>query len=110
MSLSRYEQQALEQLTAAADVMEGHMETSNTMQVLRAIRDELGMLHMNPSYRDQFVAAVNIEINQGHSPEAVVEYIIQIRRIVRAYYLTMSKEGLNDQAIALSAQRIKLEL
>ena len=53
---------------------------------------------------------MNIEINQGHSPEAVVEYIIQIRRIVRAYYLTMSKEGFNDQAIALSAQRIKLEL
>ena len=52
MSLTRYEQQALEQLTAAADVMEGLMETSNTMQVLRAIRDELSMLHMNPSYRD----------------------------------------------------------
>lgn len=80
------------------------------MKIAIAARDELAQCGMSPTYRDMFVA--RMEINVGfdlteHQTERLCDFA---RKLVHEIYTVMEGTGFNDQVIALMGNRASVNL
>lgn len=87
----------------------GRLGNSATFHVMLGIRDTLTKCGMSPSYRDQFIAHMDLSFPSDLSEEQLERVTVATQKFVKALYELFKSHGFNDQAISLMPFTSKLD-